>query len=173
MSSFTCATCHWRAVKLTECVQKYKYCCLHPYISHLWIRLFFISTLHQNIFLFTFCVQLIKAHLGDQALLLRIRGCGTVCCHQFELHYDSPPSTRTEDIRAPFKHCLPTQLIVLSPAIPLKLCNMLLHCIIAFCFRHSQAKCIVATAICVPACLYVPYHSPTLLHRPRCNFGEW
>jgi len=35
----------------------------------------------------------------------------------------------------------------------------------------DDAKCIVVTRVCV--CLSVRGRMPTLLHRPRCNLGEW
>ena len=51
---------------------------------------------------------------------------------------------------------------------PLSVCII---CIIIFCIRHSQVKCIVATSVCV--CLSVSRCIPTLLHGPECNFGQW
>jgi len=42
--------------------------------------------------------------------------------------------------------------------------------LVTFHIRRRQVKCIVATAVCV---MSLPCHVPTLLHGPRCNFGEY
>jgi len=44
-------------------------------------------------------------------------------------------------------------------------------CLLQFACGVAEAKCIVATAVCV--CLSVPRRIPTLLHGPGCNLGEW
>jgi len=48
--------------------------------------------------------------------------------------------------------------------------SLLLH----FAWGIVEAKCILATAVCVSVCLSVcPWPYSTLLHGPGCKLGEW
>jgi len=61
---------------------------------------------------------------------------------------------------------------VLSQTGRSKICVMWAIIIITFHIRHSRGKMYIGHGhLC--ACLSVPCHIPTLLHRPRCNLREW
>ena len=51
------------------------------------------------------------------------------------------------------------------------------HISIVTLLRRFEAKCIMATAVClsvcVSVCLSVPPRIPTLQHGPGCNLDEW
>jgi len=41
-----------------------------------------------------------------------------------------------------------------------------------FMWGIAEAKCVLVMVVCVSACLSVPRHIPTLLHRPGCYLGN-